>query len=357
MRFEGESLRFGYVLPHYPFELICENAGLAESCGFNSIWMMDHIVGVGIRRWHSLEAWSILAGLSSRTRRATLGVCVSDPSRRHPAVLAHAATTLDIMSTGRAVLGIGAGEAMNLDPYGIPWDKSASRMREAVMVIKKLWTEESANYTGEFFRLKDAFLSPKPLQRPHPPIWIAANSPKTMKIVAELADGWIPTAVLMTPSIYQENLGKIRRWASDVGRDASEIEPAVFLCTVATEDEETARKFMEFPAKILLSLTPKLLEDYDVKLPPEDLHMSRFVFNPKTVAKLLEAVQEIPFRPIEEIFVFGTPDDCIGKLEKYAKAGVRHFLLNFFVPPKLSRSMIQFYADNVISYFRSETKE
>lgn len=350
-------MKFGYVLPHYPFELICENAVLAESSGYDSIWMTDHIVGVGIKKWHSLEAWSILAGLSLKTKRVTLGVCVSDPHRRHPAVLAHATTTLDIMSKGRVVLGMGAGEAMNLDPYGVSWDRPVSRMREAIVVMKKLWKEESVNYTGEFFKLKDAFLSPKPLQRPHPPIWIAANSPKTMKMTAELADGWIPTAVLMTPSIYQENLGKIRKWVSDVGRDASEVEPAVFLCTVAAEDENTARNFMEFPAKILLSLTPKLLEDYGVKLPPEELHISRFVFNPKTVPKLLEAVQEIPFRPIEDIFVFGTPEDCIGKLEKYAKAGVRHFLLNFFVPPKLSRSMIKFYADNVISYFRSETKE
>jgi len=354
--FENENLKFGYVLPHYPFELICENAAFAESSGFDSIWMMDHIVGVGIKRWHSLEAWSILAGLSSKTKRVSLGVCVSDPHRRHPAVLAHAAATVDIMSGGRAVLGMGAGEAMNLDPYGIPWGRPVSRMREAIVVIKKLWTEESVNYTGEFFRLKEAFLSPKPLQRPHPPIWIAANSEKTMKMAAELGNGWIPTGVLMTPSIYHENLRKIRKWASGIGRNSSEIEPAVFLCTVAAEDEETARGFMEFPAKILLSLTPKLLEGYDVELPSKELHISRFVFNPKTVSKLLGEVQKIPFKPIEDIFVFGTPDDCIGKLEKYVKAGARHFLLNFFVPPKLGKSMMQFYADNVISHFRSETK-
>jgi len=70
---------------------------------------------------------------------------------------------------------------------------------------------------------------------------------------------------------------------------------------------------------------------------------------------LLEEIKEIPYKPIEDIFVFGTPDDCIGKLEKYAKVGVRHFLLNFFVPSKLSKSMIEFYWNEVISYF-SEMK-
>jgi len=350
-------LKFGYVLPHYPFELICENAILAEKSGFDSVWMTDHMLGVGIKRWHSLEAWSILAGLSSKTERVTLGACVSDPHRRHPAVLAQTVTTLDIMSRGRAMLGMGAGEAMNLDPYGISWGRPVSRMREAIIMIKRLWTEESVNYEGEFFKLEEAFLSPKPLQKPHPPIWVAANSPKTMRIAAELADSWIPTGVLMPPGVYQENLRKIERWAKDGGRDPSQLEPAVFLCTVATEDQETARKFMEFPAKILLSLTPRLLKDYGIESPPRDLHVSRFVFNSKTVQKLLEAVKEIPYGPIEEIFVFGTPDNCIDKLEKYAKAGARHFLLNFFVPPELSKSMIQFYASKVLSYFQSENGE
>lgn len=355
MGFENGMLKFGYVLPHYPLELICENAVLAENVGYDSVWMMDHIVGVGIKKWHCLEAWNILANLSSKTRRVTLGVCVSDPHRRHPVVLAHSATTLDIMSGGRIVLGIGAGEAMNLDPYGIAWSRPVSRMHEAIIIIKKLWTEESVNYAGEFFELNEAFLSPKPIQRPHPPIWVAANSPRTIRLAAELADGWIPTAVLMTPNIYRQNLGKIKKWASDVGRDLSKIEPAVFLCTVATEDEDTSRKFIEFPAKILLSLTPKLLESYGVELPSKKVHISRFVFNPRTVSKLLEEIKEIPFKPVEDIFVFGTPDDCIGKIEKYVKAGARHFLFNFFVPHNLSKTMIQFYIKNVVSYFQSET--
>lgn len=355
MSFESEYLKFGYVLPHYPFELICENAILAEKTGFDSVWMTDHMLGVGIKKWHCLEAWSVLSGLSSRTKRVTLGACVSDPHRRHPTVLAQMAMTLDVMSGGRAVLGLGAGEAMNLDPYGIPWSKPVSRMREAITVIKKLWTEESVNYSGEFFKLQQAFLSPEPVQKPHPPIWIAANSPRTMRITAEMADGWIPTAVLTPPDVYGENLRKIKNWAEKAGRDPSQIEPSIFLFTIAAEDEETARKFAEFPAKILLAFTPRLLKDYGVKLPSKELHISRFVFNPKTVQKLLEEIEEIPYKPIEDIFVFGTPDDCIGRIEKYVKAGTRHFLLNFFVPHKMAKSMIQFYADNVISYFRSET--
>ena len=344
-------MKFGYVLPHYPFELICENAILAEKIGFDSVWMTDHMLGVGIKRWHCLEAWSVLSGLSSKTQRVTLGACVTDPHRRHPAVLAQMVTTLDVMSGGRAVLGIGAGEAMNLDPYGISWDKPVSRLREAVTIIKRLWTENSVNYSGEFFKLKEAFLDPRPVQKPHPPIWIAANSPKTIRITAEMADGWIPTAVLMPPRVYAEKLGKIRDWARESRRAPSEIEPSIFLFTIAAEDEEEARKFAEFPARILLTFTPRLLKDYGVKLPSKELHISQFVFSPKTVKRLLEQMKEIPYEPIEELFAFGTPDHCISMLEEYAKAGVRHFLLNFLVPGKLSKSMITFYYDKVISYF------
>lgn len=347
-------MKFGIVLPHYPFDLIRETAILAENNGFDSIWMTDHMVGVGIKKWHCLEAWSILARLSLETKRVTLGACVSDPHGRHPALLAHTTTTIDIMSGGRVVLGLGAGEAMNLEPYGFAWDRPVSRLREAITVIKQLWTEESVNYKGEFFKLNEAFLSPKPLQTPHPPIWVAANSPRTMKITAELADGWIPTAVLSTPQIYQEKLGKIQTWAKDARRDPQQIEPALFLFTAVAEDQETARKLVEFPARILLCLTPTLLKDYGVELPSEELHLSRFVFNPKTVPGLLEAIKQIPYKAIEDIFLFGNPDDCIGKLEKYVKAGVRHFLLNLFAPPELIKPMMQSYANKILPHFPNE---
>jgi alkanesulfonate monooxygenase SsuD/methylene tetrahydromethanopterin reductase-like flavin-dependent oxidoreductase (luciferase family) len=358
-----DGLKFGYVLPNYPFELICENAVLAESSGYDSIWMTDHMVGVGIKRFHSLEAWSTLARLSAETKRVTMGVCVSDPHRRHPAVLAQMGTTLDIMSGGRVVLGLGAGEAMNLDPYGIAWSRPVSKTSEAITVIKKLWTEDSVNYTGEFFKLSEAFLSPKPLQKPHPPIWVGANSPRSMKMTAELADGWIPTCVLTMPRIYQEKLSKIQAWAKDAGREPLQIEPAIHLFTAAAQDQETARKLVEFPAKILLlhtvsmlRLGKEVLKDYGVEL-PDELDLSRFVFNPKTVQNLLKGVEKVPFKAVEDIFVFGTPDDCIGKIEKYVKAGARHFLLSMFAPPELSKSMIQLYANKVMSYFRSERKE
>ena len=120
-----------------------------------------------MKRLDALEAYSTLSALAMITKKVHLGTSVTNIQTRHPAVLAHMATTLDIMSGGRAVFGIGTGEAMNLDPYGVPWSRPVSRMREVIVMIKRLWTEDSVNYEGEFFKLDEAFLSPKPLQKPH----------------------------------------------------------------------------------------------------------------------------------------------------------------------------------------------
>ena len=134
----------------------------------------------------------MLAALSVKTKNIKLGTAVSDTHRRHPETLAQIVSTVDILSGGSAILGIGPGESMNLDPFGINWDKPISRMKEAITLIKRLWTQESVSYEGKFFRFSNAILDLKPVQKPHPPIWIAANSIASLKVVAELGEGWIP---------------------------------------------------------------------------------------------------------------------------------------------------------------------
>lgn len=118
-----------------------------------------------------------------------MGTCVTDPLRRHPAVTAQLAITLDLISNGRAILGIGAGEAFHLNPYGIAWERPISRLEEAVRVIKKLWSEDFADYNGVFFKLKRAVVIKKSVQKPYPPIWIGAMRPRALRVVGVLGDG------------------------------------------------------------------------------------------------------------------------------------------------------------------------
>ena len=211
-----EDVKFGYQLPPHTPDLIFDIALYLEEKGFDSVFMADHLVGIAVRRFDFLDAWNILSALAVKTKSLKLGSCVADPRRKHPAVLAQTVTTLDHLSNGRAILGIGAGEAMNLDPYGIKWDKPVSKMYEAVKAVKACWTQPVVNFEGKFFHIKNALVEPKPVQKPHPPIWIAGNSPRTMKMTAEIADGWIPMAPPLTPDAYRESLGKILGWAEEV---------------------------------------------------------------------------------------------------------------------------------------------
>ncbi|MEM3087703.1 MAG: LLM class flavin-dependent oxidoreductase, partial [Candidatus Bathyarchaeia archaeon] len=292
-----ESVKFGICPNLYPLELIYEVAEFAEKIGLDSVMMGDHLVAIGIKRREALEAWTTLAAIASRTHRIKLGTCVTDPHRRHPAVLAQTVATLDIISSGRVIFAIGPGEAMNLDPYGIPWNKPVSRMRETIEILKKLWVEQSVNYTGEFFKLQEATLEPKPIQKPHPPIWIAGISPRTMKLTAEIADGWFP--LLITPEQYRAGLNNIRQLAEQVGRKSEDLEPALFLYTVVAEDREKARQLIEVPAKMLLTLFPKNLAKLGYSAPKE-LNASSFIVKPETVKTVLEKSTTIPSEAIKQ---------------------------------------------------------
>jgi F420-dependent oxidoreductase-like protein len=171
----------------------------AERLGYDWASVSDHFMAnpaVGARDtdpW--LEGWTALAALAEATTRIRVGVLVTSVGYRHPAVLAKMAATLDVISGGRLEFGIGAGylEA-EYRMYGLPFPPASVRiaqMDEAIRVCKLLWTLERSDFTGKHFTLADAVCAPKPVQKPHPPIWIGGGGEqKTLRVVAEHADGW-----------------------------------------------------------------------------------------------------------------------------------------------------------------------
>ena len=351
-----EDVKFGYQLPPHTPDLIFDVALYAEEKGFDSVFMADHLVGIAVRRFDFLDAWNILSALAVKTKSLKLGSCVTDPHRKHPAVLAQTVTTLDHLSDGRAILGIGAGEAMNLDPYGIKWGKPVSKMYEAVKAVKECWAQPVVNFEGKFFHIKNALVDPKPVQKPHPPIWIAGNSPITMKMTAEIADGWIPMAPPLNPDTYRENLGKILGWAKEYGRDADSIEPALFTYVVVAEDYDTAREIIELPARMTIATLSKAAQHLKLKASiPEEFQLHRFISNQENVARLLEhAMDAVPPEAIDEFFVYGSPDDCIERIERYLKAGVKHFIVAMFVRLKIMKETLRMYTEKVVPYFKEE---
>jgi alkanesulfonate monooxygenase SsuD/methylene tetrahydromethanopterin reductase-like flavin-dependent oxidoreductase (luciferase family) len=356
----SEEVKFGYECAPYPWETISELAVYVEKEGFDSFWMPDHTVGFGIRNWDSMEAWSILSAIALKTTKLRLGSCVSDTYRHHPAVLAQMATTCDIISNGRAILGIGIGEAMNLNPYGMVWDHPVSRTIDALHVIKRLWTEDTVDYDGPYYKLQNAFLQPKPVQQPHVPIFIAGNSPRTMKMVAEFGDGWVPAS--MQPEEYEEGLKYVYDEASKTGRfwdgmgwdKRPEIEPALFVYVVIAKDYDTARQLVLLPAKMYLLSRPRIIERLGFPVPTREFDMTEsLVFNVEVGDRLLAKAKEIPDEVVDKApIVFGSPDDVIGKIERYIDAGVRHFITPFFVSPGVMKETCSLFAEKVIRYFK-----
>ena len=354
------SIKFGVEGPNYPWEAIRDTALLAEKIGFDSFWMPDHLVATGVKRWDALHAWSTLCSLAVQTKRIKLATGVSDTHRHHPAALAQMAATCDVLSDGRAILGIGIGEAMNLVPFGIPYDKPVGRTIEAIQIIRRLFTEDFVDFKGKYYELEKGFLRPRPAvpisetkYRSTVPIFIAASSPRTMKVTARYGDGWLPANLV--PEEYKNYLEKIRATAKKYERDPSSIEPAHFMYVVVAKDAETARKAMMLTGKMMLLSRPRILEKIGFQPPTYDFEMTFKLVFPRDGKSWLAKSRELPDEVVEKSpFLFGTPDDVIDKLDKFVKAGCRHFVMNFQVSPRILKETCQLFAEKVLPYFKEK---
>jgi len=215
--------------PHAIFERTCAAAQKAEAAGFVSFWLMDHLIQlpmVGAADEPFLESWTTLAALAAVTNRIRLGTMVSSIGYRNPALLAKMVAGVDIISGGRAILGIGAGWFQTeYRQYGYEFpEHPAVRIRqldEGIQLIKALWTQPRATFAGKYFQVKEAILEPKPVQKPHPPILVGGGGEQlTLKVAAKHANmvNWFGT-----PDIIKHKLEVLARHGDAVGRDVREI--------------------------------------------------------------------------------------------------------------------------------------
>ena len=177
-----------------PIELYRHVWRVAEEAGFDHCWAFDHLVasaadGTDVSVF---EGWSLLAAMAEATTRVRLGLLVSGMTYRNPALLAKLAVTVDHLSAGRLEFGVGAGWSnVEHEMYGIgELDHPAGRFSEGLCVLKLLWAQERSSFDGRFYRLRDAVSNPKPIQSPHPPIWIGAARPAMLRVTAAEADVW-----------------------------------------------------------------------------------------------------------------------------------------------------------------------
>jgi F420-dependent oxidoreductase-like protein len=222
------------------WDAIVERARLAEDAGFDGAWVFDHFKALyGDPTGPCLEGWTLLAGLSRETDRIRIGTLVTGMTYRHPSVLAAQAVTVDHLSNGRLELGVGA--AWNEEEHrqlGIDFPSAGERMdrlEEGVQVLKLLMTTDEATLAGSRYRLDHAALRPRPIQRPHPPLWIGGTGRKRLLPAAgryaDVWHGWADSA----EELAQMN-AIIDRAAEEAGRDPGDIARASELDLSQTMD-------------------------------------------------------------------------------------------------------------------------
>ena len=248
------ALRLGYLLPTR--EQVMEGrpeaapllalAERAEGLGFDSIWVGDSILA---RPRH--EPLTLLSAVAARTKRAELGTAVLLPALRNPVVLAHGVATLDQISEGRFILGVGiASDVPNIRAEfvacGVPFEKRVGRMLEGLRLARELWSGNPVNWNGRWV-MEKAVLGPAPHRPGGPPIWIGGMVRASLERVGRLYDGWFPNAP--DPERYRTQWQEIRGIAHDAGRDPEAITGAVYLTLTIDDDTAAAEarmnRFME----------------------------------------------------------------------------------------------------------------
>ena len=280
------------------YERVKKRALECERLQYDSLWFNDHFfppsaVNRQGRKKPQLECWTTLTALASVTQKVRLGPLVLCNSFRHPALLAKMAATLDVISKGRLELGLGAGwYEPEYNAYGIsyaPLKLRVAQLKESVQVIRKMWTEDETNFRGRFYLLKKAYCYPKPVQKPHPRIWIGGYGEEfLLRVVAEVAD------------VYNNPLYFRRHWIEGFDYVKRKIDVLKRHCLSVDRN----------PDEIVDSLAESVLI-------ANSEHEAQ-----QKIKRYVEASNRRPS-------IAGTPEECINAIRKYLNIGVSYFILVF----------------------------
>lgn len=243
------AVRIGYLLPTRervmggrpaaaPLLALAERA---EALGYDSVWVGDSILA---RPRH--EPLTLLSAVAARTRRVELGTAVLLPALRNPVVLAHGVATLDQISEGRFILGVGiASDVPNIRAEfvacGVPFEKRVGRMLEGLRLCRELWTGKPVSWNGRWV-VERATLGPVPHRPGGPPIWIGGMVRASLERVGKLYDGWFPNAP--DPTRWRAQWDEIHQIAREAGRDPAQLTGAVYLTLTIDEDKARAEERM-----------------------------------------------------------------------------------------------------------------
>lgn len=302
-------IEFGVVLAQQgrSYDELRTIAVEAEQAGFDSIWIYDHLF------WSNeplLEGWTTLSALAREVRKIRLGTLVTCYSYRQPSLVAKMSATLDNISQGRLVLGLGAGTSLGFHSrevisYGFPFpaaDVRIEQLCEYIELIRKMWTVNEATYTGRYYQVDKAICYPKPVQKPGPPIIVAGGTDRFLKLTADLADGF---NFWGAPDKYATMIANLNGLCQSNGRVPKSLQKSWHISGVIDE-------------------------------------------NPETVKKRLAYHKEMDI--IREPMFGGLPDDWVTLFEKYIRIGVTSFQIWFLDAP----TPLRLFSREVISRLRNK---
>jgi probable F420-dependent oxidoreductase len=246
-----------------------ELARQVEARGFESLWFPEHTHIPAARQsvwgggpelpreyYHSYDPFVSLTAAAVATRDLKVGTGICLVVQRHPITTAKAVATLDRISNGRFLFGIGGGwNWEEIAHHGVNFKTRWRLLRERVLAMKALWTQEKAEFHGEFVDFDESIMNPKPVQKPHPPIYMGGDGETTFDRVLEFCDGWFPLARGRVPVGLAEKVATLRRRAEEAGRDPDALTISLFSCPPTPEAvEEATRAGVD---RIIFSVTPE----------------------------------------------------------------------------------------------------
>ncbi len=365
-----ELSAMGAVRP--PADAVLAAAQRREQQGFDAIWWADHLL-----HWFPLSIWTpdlvpqaatqpsphiwfdpvpVVAAAAAATRDIRLGIGVTDVIRRHPASLAQTALTLDHLTGGRFVLGVGSGEALNLEPFGVANERPLSRLEDGLEVMRLLMASpDPVDYEGEHFRLQGASLGLRPVDGRPPPIWIAAHRPRGLALAGRRADGWLPLAT--DPDQYAEMLARVREGATAAGRPHDAVTPGLYARVVVAETREEAEAAIDGSLLMRFIALTRPAEAFAARGAEHPLGEGAFgltSFMPTAYgrAEALRLAEAVPPEVVRDAVIHGTPDEVARAVGAFVERGARHVQLTNMTPlaaPALAAASEALLADTVVA--------
>jgi phthiodiolone/phenolphthiodiolone dimycocerosates ketoreductase len=320
---------------------------LGRLVGADSLWTTDHFLGFLPQSiWDREFTWLaspgsspdeyydyqvLLGHLATRVGDRQLAVGVTEPIRRHPVLIAQMAMTLSHLTKRPPILGIGAGERENIEPYGLDFTSPVSVLEEALQVIRLCFEARGpVDFAGDHFVLEQALMDLRPTPDRTPEIWIAAHGPRMLRLTGRFGDGWYPTFP-MGPEEYAAKLAVVRAAATEAGRDPDGIVPSLQSFFISARTEREARGLLDSrPARFAALLAGDEVWQRQGLTHPLGAGFRGMVdFVPQHYDRdtMYDLIDAVPPEVMAREALWGTPETIVAKIRALAEAGLRHVVL------------------------------